>query len=210
MAFDPDHEHGHAHGTGVKWLDIIVGLSAMFISVVSLVVSIEHGKTMEKMVEQNAKMVTANTIPMLTYSGSMIDPVNSTPKFTLDIRNGGVGPAIIEWFEIRYKGASQDGLGSLIRGCCLAQAKAAPPPANSVFYSNLTGTILPARDTVHPITATDKAPPALFSALVKARADMDLRACYCSVLDECWLTDFSPGRAKRVKSCAVPAGVKTW
>jgi hypothetical protein len=56
-----ESEHGHTHGhkTGIPWFDVAVGASAMFISVVSLVVSIEHGRTMEKMVQQNEKMVAA-------------------------------------------------------------------------------------------------------------------------------------------------------
>lgn len=50
MTFETEHEHGHGHGhkTGVPWLDIIVAVSAVFISVVSLVVSIAHGRTMER------------------------------------------------------------------------------------------------------------------------------------------------------------------
>ena len=99
-----DHSHGaHPHGSGIPWLDIVVAVSAVFISVVSLVVSIEHGKTMEKMVDQNQRMVEASTLPLLMIAGSEFD-ASGKPFFREVISNGGVGPAIIDRFEIRYKG----------------------------------------------------------------------------------------------------------
>src|SRR4051812_27806085 len=45
-----EHEgHSHGHHTGVRWLDLILAGSAIFISVVSLVISIHHGRTMEQL-----------------------------------------------------------------------------------------------------------------------------------------------------------------
>ncbi len=67
MIPESEHGHHHHHGTGVKWLDLIVAVSAIFMSVVSLVVSIKHGKTMEEMVNENQKMVAANTITVAEY-----------------------------------------------------------------------------------------------------------------------------------------------
>jgi hypothetical protein len=49
---EPPHQHHPAH-SGHRWLDISLGLSAMFVSVISLVVAVEHGRTMERMVEAN-------------------------------------------------------------------------------------------------------------------------------------------------------------
>ena len=50
-----DELHGHHHhGTGIKWLDVILASSAILISVVSLIVSVNHGRTMERLVEENA------------------------------------------------------------------------------------------------------------------------------------------------------------
>jgi len=209
MSFTPDEGHGHAHGhgTGVKWLDITVGVSAMFISVVSLVVSIQHGSTMEKMVNQNERLVAASTLPVLKYFGSELDTATGLPRFSLNVKNGGVGPALIDWFALRYKRLSYDDPGALLRACC-GVANARMPPG--MFYSNLSGSILPARETSEFLVATDRVPPDLQAALRRARQDMDMQACYCSVLDECWITDFGPARPRRVTSCALPKDVKPW
>ena len=55
-------EESHAHGprTGLPWLDLILAGSAIFISVLSLIISIHHGRTMEKLVAANEKQVKAS------------------------------------------------------------------------------------------------------------------------------------------------------
>src|SRR5580658_4766318 len=113
-----DHGHGHHHGTGVPWLDIIVGVSVIFISVLSLVVSIEHGRTMEKMVEQNQKLVVANTMPLLTFASGNMDMETHKPRARLFLTNGGVGPAIIDKFELTYKGVNYHNPDKLMLDCC--------------------------------------------------------------------------------------------
>jgi hypothetical protein len=40
--------------------------------------------------------------------------------------------------------------------------------------------------------------------------EMTARACYCSVLNECWITDFQQSRPQPVKDCRAPAGLKRW
>ncbi len=106
FAPDEDHSHAHGHGTGAKWLDIMVGVSAMFISVASLVVSIQRGKTMEEMVNRNERMVAANTLPMPQIFHSASDTQAPSSRYTLNLKNTGVGPAIIDWFDVRSKNQS--------------------------------------------------------------------------------------------------------
>src|ERR1041385_3194415 len=95
-----DESHSHPHHTGRPWLDLIVAGSAIFISVISLIVSISHGRTMAKLGEANEKQLEASTLPILRFShGDMLD--NSGPGIHFDLRNGGTGPAIIEWFRLK-------------------------------------------------------------------------------------------------------------
>jgi hypothetical protein len=205
-----DHAHApHGHGSGIPWLDIIVGLSAIFISVVSLVVSIEHGKTMEKMVDQNQKLVVASTLPLLTIDWNMIDPVTEKPMARLNLHNDGVGPAIIESFEIRYKGVAYTPDTGLLRACCAQEMVNGGHPFN---YANISGEILPARESAFPIlikqlNQDDK----LLSAFFAARKDLTIHACYCSVLEECWETDFDLHKRPRpVKECKAVPDEQLW
>lgn len=88
----------------MPWLDIIVAVSAVFISVVSLVVSIAHGRTMERLVDQNEKIVAADTLPFLMFYSSDVDPQTYGKRVSVELKNGGVGPAVVDWLEVRWRG----------------------------------------------------------------------------------------------------------
>jgi hypothetical protein len=61
-----EHEsHSHAHHTLLPWLNLVIAGSAIFILIVSLIVSIRHGRTMEKLVAANEKQVEASTLPII-------------------------------------------------------------------------------------------------------------------------------------------------
>jgi hypothetical protein len=205
-----DHAHGpHGHGSGIPWLDIIVGLSAIFISVISLVVSIEHGRIMERMVDQNQKMVEANTLPLLTIGASEVVLAKGMPKIQLMLQNGGVGPAIIDKFEIRFKGIAYNSPEALLYTCCVA-ALPTNGDMSGVYHSKVSGIILPARETLVPITIDGRANRKLGEAFDVAKNDLSYRACYCSVLDECWQTSFDDKRPQPVKQCTVSPEDKLW
>ena len=207
----PEHSHGgHAHGgTGQPWLDVILAVSAVFISVVSLVVSIEHGRTMEKMVEQNQKMVEASTMPILTFATAQLDPATNKPLLRFVLRNNGVGPAIIDRFELFYKGKAYRNPHDLLQACC-AQIKEVGL-TSGFYYGNVSGTILPARDSVDVLGVR---PPGtdlnLFRTMLEAGKDMDIHACYCSVTGECWQTSFDAQRPQPTNSCTPAKDVVLW
>lgn len=88
-----EHEsHSHVRHTGLPWLDLILAGSAIFISVVSLIISIHHGHTMEKLVAANEKQVEASILPILRFSTwNMLENENA---IHFDLRNGRMGPAV--------------------------------------------------------------------------------------------------------------------
>jgi hypothetical protein len=193
-----EHEgHSHGHHTGIKWLDLILAGSAIFISVVSLVVSIHHGRTMEQLVAANEKQVKASTLPILRYSTGNMQ--NNIRMVHFHLANGGTGPAVIEWLRLKWNGQPATGDKDLLERCCTAGKL---PQPRSVWIDTASGTTLPARDslTFFSVRASD-ADPALFELLDRnARFKVEAEACYCSVLEECWLTDFT-NQPREVKAC---------
>jgi hypothetical protein len=180
---------------------------------VSLVVSIEHGKSMEKMVDQNQKLVVASTLPILTVFGRQFDD-SGKPLLQVTLSNSGVGPALIDRFEVRYKGVVYTDENALLKACCAeALLKSRKSRHPQVFYSNVSGLILSARQDSYPITIKpDKDGLDLYNAFSRVRDGDDLtyRACYCSVLNECWETNFDHKRPQPVKECKVAPGEKLW
>jgi hypothetical protein len=166
---------------------------------------------MEKMVDQNQKMVEASTMPILSIVGRQVDDAGK-PMVQVTLENGGVGPAIIDRFEMRYKGIVYSDEPSLLRACCAASYLKAKK-GSKIFYSNVSGFIVPARQTLYPITIKpDKDGLDLYEEFnrVQDSDDLTFHACYCSVLNECWETDFDRKRPQPVNKCQVSPNEKLW
>jgi hypothetical protein len=193
-----EHEaHSHGHHTGFHWIDLILAGSAIFISVVSLIVSIHHGRTMEQLVAANEKQVKASTLPILRYgTGNVTD---NQKMIHFQLMNGGTGPAIIEWFRLKWDGQPTTGPQDLLERCC---GRGKPVTPRSTWTDVASGTTLPARDIRNvfgvPAYGVDAG---LYEFLDReARTKVQGEACYCSVLGDCWLTDFK-APAREVKIC---------
>ena len=189
-----EHEsHSHAHRTGLPWLDLVIAGSAIFISIVSLIVSIHHGSTMEKLVAANEKQVEASTLPILRFTtGNVSENVNGVH---FDLRNGGTGPAIVEWFRVKWNGQPTNGPGDLLTLCCRSKTQR----VGSVWQNVASGMTLPAgqSESIFRIRAADADPDSYQLLDTEARFRIGAESCYCSVLDE-WITDFKaqPGKVK--------------
>lgn len=192
--------HGHGHGTGIRWLDLIVTISVVAISVISLVVSINHGRTMESLVETNRKMVEASTFPYIEAGSANIDPATNRPMVGWVIDNAGLGPALIDWVQVEYDGHPMPTPGALLRACC----EASRGNVEGFTYSTPSGRVLPAKQTIkafwfpQPRQAAERD---LFDRFAAAQSKISASACYCSILDQCWITHFDGARPAPVKMC---------
>ncbi|WP_332773904.1 hypothetical protein [Phenylobacterium sp.] len=189
----PDHEHHHHHHTGRRWLDIVLGVSAIAISVISLFVAVHHGKTMEQMVE-------ATTWPYVDFAFSNGD-FNGGRDVTLFLLNSGVGPAKIESFELSYEGRALANGRALLKACCLGEGEPLPKFQNST----VTDRVLPARENIIFFFGKPEAMSAeQMIRLRRTLPKLKARICYCSVLHECWIRDSDKPRPEETKSCAAP------
>jgi len=151
---------------------------------------------MEKLVAANEKQVEASTLPIIRFTtGNVSENVNAVH---FDLRNGGTGPAIIEWFRVKWNGQPTNGPADLLARCCRRQTQR----TGSVWQNVASGTTLPAgqSESIFQIRAAD-ADPDLYQLLdTEARFRIETESCYCSVLDQCWITDFKL-RPQKVKTC---------
>ena len=201
-----EHEaHSHPHHTGISWLDLTIAGSAIFISIVSLIISIHHGRTMEKLVAANEKQVEASTLPVIRFTtGNVSENVNA---IHFDLRNGGTGPAIIEWFRVKWNGQPTNGPADLLDRCCRKQTQRPAP-----LYQNFaSGSTLPAgqSETLLQVRGADADPDWYRLLDTEARFKVEAESCFCSVLDECWTTDFK-FRPQKVKACEPIPNNQRW
>lgn len=182
--------------TGHHTLDLILATCAIFLSLVSLVVAVLHGHTMERMAEANAQLVQANSWPFLQVQSSNQNASGQEIAFTLS--NNGVGPAKISAASIRYKGAPIRNWDAFLDDCC--NQPGVPP----LHYASaaIMPIVLRAGDSVRFFTVPK--PPGDGSAWEKLnvqRHDVSFEFCYCSVFDDCWKTDGSTLRPEPVEIC---------
>lgn len=196
-----DDVHAHAHKTGHGWVDMAIALSAITISVISLFVAIEHGKTEEK-------LVAANSWPFLIMQSSENGLTAGSRVIDLKLQNSGVGPAQVQSFDVMLDGRPVRNHEELMERCCALQPMSLDKQVQfGLLSQNAPVGVLSARDGVDVLAWRER--PGIqqvWDALNVSRHRHRFKACYCSVLDECWTSDLTPiARPKRVGRCYADA-----
>jgi hypothetical protein len=180
-----------------------VAVAAVFISVVSLAVAILHGRTMERMAEENARLVAANSWPFVQY-GAATSTNDGVTKVQMRVFNLGVGPAKVESAELVWKGVAFRGNRDFMEACCNFD----PTSATQVDSSVVANYVMPPGAEVRFLEFSQSANPAVFAALQHAvfSPDLQLNVCYCSIFDECWQADLTELSLQptQVEACALP------
>ena len=194
----PEHEvhHQHAHQTGHRLLDLAVPVSALLISVISLIIGIHHGRTMQEMAQANSRLVQANSWPLLQYAtGNAND--NGDPEITMKIVNSGVGPAKLMSLEI-FQGEQR-----LRAPRDLVHALDPTNPRPMLSLGLTLPMVLRAGTDVLVVGMKREGNEALWDKLNKERFHLRFRACYCSVFDECWVSDLLTVSPQPIEQCPV-------
>ena len=180
-----------------NWLDMTVAFSALFVSVISLVVAM-------RMADANARLVSASSWPFLTF-GAGTGTVDGVKKVHMAVGNTGVGPAKIESVELIWKGVSYRTDKDFLKACC-----GFDPASGQPYDDNLVSNeVLRAGDSISFLEFKQSSNPAVFAALQQAilSRDLQLPVCYCSIFDECWKSDLTilSLRPEPVRRCVQPA-----
>jgi hypothetical protein len=191
----PEHEiQHHSHRTGHRLLDLALPISALILSVISLVIGIHHGRTMQDMAKENARLVQANSWPLLQYTtGNTND--SGQPEISMKIENAGVGPAKVISLEVFHEDQPIRRPVDLIR----ALDPTEPKPLLSLGV-NLPMVLRSGTDTLI-MGMKREGVEALWDKLNRERFRLRFRACYCSVFDECWVSDLMTVSPQPVDQC---------
>jgi hypothetical protein len=197
------HEHAHApHRTGFRWLDISLALSAFFISLISLTVAIHHGKTMDK-------LVTSNSYPNIDIEHSnqedLNDGLGQRPVLNIELINTGIGPARIRSVEVSFGGKPVGNFPALLAACCTNAADGSLPKTQIYFSGDLRGQMLPAGKSRRLFSWPEAPNDPRWARLKPLTTKVDVRVCYCSVFDECYVHDSRRTEPESIEKCPVPA-----
>lgn len=188
------------------WAESALAIGAVIIAAVSLWVAYDTERTNRQLVVSERQLVTENAWPFVEegYSTSVLGGQSLTPKRLerVIVTNAGVGPAKLETFEMSWQGSTYPTWPALARACC---GYARPTdPKDGIDTSSIGGSVLrPGQEL-----------PILYYPWTPANADtwqklhnvvpsVHFRICYCSVFDQCWLTNGQSLHPKPTAVCPV-------
>jgi hypothetical protein len=186
----------------VENLNLILAICAIAISGASFYATYIQAEAAEKQVR-------AATWPFLLFGSSNFNS-NKELEISFHILNGGVGPAHIKQFQLHYKDKTYSSISAWLKDCC---AKGYPFLEHA--YSNplretdgipLTGRVVNSLISANQenkffwMGATEEN-RVLWDEINTERHKLTASACYCSLLDNCYETDFKNNPIE-VPSCS--------
>jgi len=200
----PETPHVH-HGKREerhRWFDIAIAVAVVLVSAGSLYVSLHTGETMEKLVEQNSRLVRANSVPLLQFDTGNIGDDDRSSELYLAVRNAGTGPARIVWFELLNNGKPVRNYRDLLP----PDAKLSRVDAN-IVTGGIAPSMMPAGERrkllAWPRPADDSVARSAWDNLNQVRQRLTVEACYCSLFDECWITKARADVPRPVATCEI-------
>lgn len=159
------------------------------------------------------KQVKAMTLPLIQYDTGnyKIETKEKIIQFT--IKNAGVGPAIIKTLSYRYNNTDYQYFGQYLNACCSEELKEFRENVDvtkdfsqgGYLTSSILDRIIPGQEKVdfyqlYQGTASQK----FWEKLNDERLKLEISICYCSLLDECYNTQFDR-IVKAIDACPVQA-----
>lgn len=201
MIETPEPPHHHHHKTGLPWFDLVVPVAVVLLSIASLLTSLQSEKSMHALVEQNRRLVDAQSTPLLMLDTGNTD-ASGKPVISMTISNVGTGPAHIVWFHV------VDDQGIDYRGGSLTERVGKMGSPVEVSSQQISGTLLRSGDDRSvfrwPKPVGSDLALAEWNKLNLTRFHLHASACYCSIFDECRTTDFGESHPTPVTTCGNP------
>lgn len=185
----------------VDRLQLVIAVAAILVSVASFYVAYLTSQS-------EAQQVKAATWPYLQFEHGNFDEPTATHRVSAVLLNSGVGPAMVKSFQISYQGTLYNSASDLMDACCsIPDADLGEGETYKIQYSTniMAPRLIPAGGSITYLFARREWNDLrIYNALDRNRWDFEAQACYCSLLGDCYETDFK-AEPREVKACvAVP------
>lgn len=174
-------------GDGNK-VEFLVAICALLTSVAAVYMAWDQGRVLRA--QQHGSVY-----PVLQVDGYASND-GAFSSLGINVRNSGVGPALIESVALQINGEDVEGFGDYLDTIA---------PGYELSWSAVTGRALAAGETVTPIDMRWPVDQFTQDTLRSVSTDAQgwaLKICYCSVFDRCWQTsEIGQSRASRVDGC---------
>lgn len=181
----------------LRYLPFIT-IAHLVVGMPTLIVSLALAYFAFVQADATKKMQTGGAMPFVTFGTSNSDDATHAKEISLSLSNNGVGPAILGPIEIRYQGKAATNPPELLRMCC----ERAYSKGVSLTTSPSTGVAIRPGEDLRFLRLPDSGENAkLWAVFNNERWKLKVRACYCSIFGDCWVTEGMQGVPKPVKQC---------
>lgn len=173
-------------------LNLVIAVCAVLISAASFYATFLQAQSEEKQVK-------ASTWPYLQFSNGNFNPETNEAEIFLKVNNVGVGPAMLKNFTMEYQGIKSQNIYDILLDCCAPEGNdrswfaetGAREKVGFIVTDVINNRILPADGEllVMSLKRTDNN-GAFWDIFNDVRWQIKGEACYCSLLDDCYQTDF--------------------
>jgi len=179
----PEKKPWHRH------FETVGSISAIVVGVAALYVSWDQGRVMREEVR-------ASVWPALQVDG-FASRAEGGLSLGLRVQNAGVGPARVERIAIEHRGEMVPDLDAML---------ALMPADGDLSLQTLEGRIIAAGDVVQPFSLyyEDALAQDAVDVMGRLSAQWSVEVCYCSVLDQCWVSGQDRAAPAEVGDCAGP------
>lgn len=184
-------------------LNLVIAGCAVLISAASFYAAYVQSEAAQKQVQ-------AETWPFLQIKSSNYDQNSAKRIIDFSILNAGVGPAQVKRLDYYYDGVLVPDMPSFYKACCLQDGQKISDIRTGI--SNLvTGSsppyILAVGDSALYFSSEETEENKQYWELLnRARFKITAKACYCSLLQDCFETDFVADPVP-VKICKIESPV---
>lgn len=184
-----------------RWLKFLPAMMIghALITVPAFVISIALAYATFVQAEATRKIQQSESWPYVSYGTSDITD-EGVEEISFVLGNDGVGPARLKQLEFLYDGKPMETPRKFLQACC-ADRPERPIPFMSAEFEVV---LRPGESTkfIRLVKRPDNI--AVWNRLEVERWKVAVRACYCSIFDDCWVMDSRGDDPQPVKAC--PAG----
>jgi hypothetical protein len=171
--------------------DTIIAVCALLVSTLAAVSSIATAIIMMRQTSVIARQLSSTVWPYVAIGA---DLQNTRAAFRAD--NDGLGPAIVHAVVVRIDGKPQRHFSDAIVRLLEMLSRSQPSRHAGWQFSNA--------DVLRPgqiVTLMEIDSPSAATLIAQQFNHLDIEMCYCSLLDQCWVTGSQVTTSRAVTSC---------
>ena len=203
MAEEHDKETRGLLGFVTNHSEAFVSVAALVTAVAAVVITMEQTKVMREEAELERRNARISVMPSV-WVATFIENSADVAYFKIVLNNKGLGPGVIESFEVSYKDEAVYNWDALARVMAADMGSARTFEGDTVRSSRSPvspGLLLEAGGTAEPLQIYQDADVEALKMFIRGTPHISVSVCYCSLYGDCFRTELFR-RPQQVEACA--------